>query len=69
MNTRTVGRIALLATVALSFTLTGCAGLTRTQNTAVGAVAGGVAGSILSSSPIAVVGGAALGAYIGHGGR
>lgn len=70
MNTRAVGRFALLATVALSFTLTGCAGMSRQQqNAAIGAVAGGVAGSILSSSPIAVVGGAAIGAVIGHGSR
>jgi osmotically inducible lipoprotein OsmB len=48
--------------------LTGCAGMThRERNTAIGATAGGVAGSILSGGdPLLTAGAAALGAAIGY---
>lgn len=48
--------------------LGGCANLTPQQrNTAIGAAAGSVAGSILTgASGLGTVGGAAIGAYIGN---
>jgi osmotically inducible lipoprotein OsmB len=48
--------------------LVGCSGMSKqTQNTAVGAGVGGVAGSVLTGgSVLGTVGGAAVGGVIGH---
>ena len=57
----------LVAALTLA-TLAGCANMTaRERNTAIGAAAGGVAGSVLSNgSPLGTVGGAAVGGVIGN---
>lgn len=49
--------------------LTGCANMTqRQQNAALGAGVGGVAAAVLTGgSALGVVGGAAIGGYIGNG--
>jgi osmotically inducible lipoprotein OsmB len=57
-----------LSILAVLILLTGCAGMThRERNTALGATAGGVVGSILSEGdPLLTAGAAALGAAIGY---
>jgi osmotically inducible lipoprotein OsmB len=58
--------IIVLSLVAM--TATGCASMTHKQrNTAIGAGAGAIAGSLLTNGdPLAVVGGAAVGGLIGY---
>ena len=60
--------IAVLATLALTFTMTACGNMSqRDKNTATGAVIGGAAGAILSGGGAAgTVGGAAVGGVIGN---
>ena len=57
----------VLGTAALLLSLTACGTLSRgEQNTAVGAVIGGVAGSVLTGgSAVGTVGGAVVGGVIG----
>lgn len=64
-------RLATLAAVVTSIGLAGCAGMThRQQSAATGAAVGGVAGAVLTGgSALGTVGGAAIGGYIGNGGR
>ncbi|TDR70635.1 glycine zipper 2TM domain-containing protein [Paludibacterium purpuratum] len=59
-------RLLVLCVVAV--TMTGCAEMPRQQrNTAIGATAGAVAGSILTDGdPLATLGGAAIGGVIGY---
>lgn len=62
-------RIALIASaVAGCFATTGCADMTHREKTAaVGAAAGGVAGSVLTGgSALGTVGGAAVGGVLGN---
>jgi osmotically inducible lipoprotein OsmB len=63
---RNLGTKTLLAACVLS--LSACAGMSRQQsNTAVGAAAGAVVGSVLTGgSGVGTVGGAAIGGYIGN---
>ncbi|MBV8045639.1 MAG: glycine zipper 2TM domain-containing protein [Paludibacterium sp.] len=64
-----IKRLAIaVSIVALTATATGCASMTHKQrNTAIGAGAGAIAGSILTDGdPLAVVGGAAVGGLIGY---
>lgn len=60
---------AMIALLAGTLALSGCAGMsTRQQNAAVGAAVGGVAGAVLTGgSAFGTVGGAAVGGIIGHG--
>lgn len=60
-------RKLLAASLALLF-LAGCADMTpRQRNTAIGAAAGAVAGSVLTDhSTLGTLGGAAVGGYIGN---
>jgi len=51
---------------AVLLTLGGCEGMTRGENTAVGAGTGAVAGAVLTGSPIGVIGGAVVGGVIGN---
>lgn len=62
-------RKSLAAGLAL-LVLTGCADMsTRQKNTALGAAAGAVAGSVLTDqSTLGTLGGAAVGGYIGNQG-
>lgn len=62
---RSVFCTALIATVLV---LSGCSGMTRQEkNTAIGAGAGAVGGSILTGGSTAgTLGGAAIGGIIGH---
>jgi len=71
MNKHNMLRLATLAAVVASIGLTGCAGMThRQQSAATGAAVGGVAGAVLTGgSALGTVGGAAIGGYIGNGGR
>ncbi|WP_148715131.1 glycine zipper 2TM domain-containing protein [Chitinolyticbacter meiyuanensis] len=64
--THLASRLACLAAVTLL--ASGCASMSETQrNTAIGATAGGVLGSILTDgSVLGTVGGAAVGGVIGH---
>ena len=64
-------RTLLTMLIAASLALAGCAGMThRQQNAATGAAVGGVAGAVLTGgSALGTVGGAAIGGWIGHGGR
>ena len=59
---------ALAATIALVFGLSACAGMSsQDRNTAVGAGAGAVLGSVLTGgSAVGTVGGAAVGGVIGN---
>ena len=59
--------LTVLGTAVLLVSLTACGSLSRgEQNTAVGAVIGGVAGSVLTGgSTIGTVGGAVVGGVIG----
>ncbi len=55
------------AIIALSFTLSACAGMSnREKNTALGATAGGVAGAVLGGGALGTLGGAAVGGVLGH---
>ena len=65
INTR---HIAAAAVVAISLTTTACGSLSQQdKNTAIGAVIGGAAGSILTGGSTAgTVGGAAVGGVIGN---
>jgi osmotically inducible lipoprotein OsmB len=66
---KTLQRFALSAvTAAMLLGLVGCAGMSRQdQNTAIGAGAGAVAGSVLTGgSAVGTVGGAVVGGVIGH---
>ena len=72
MPMKTIQRTtASAAAVAILFALAGCGGMTRGENTAIGAGTGAVAGAVLTGSPIGVVGGAVVGGVIGNeaGGR
>lgn len=71
MKTRFFERTLLAALIAASLGLAGCAGMNRRQeNAATGAAVGGVAGAVLTGgSALGTVGGAAIGGWIGHGGR
>ena len=71
MTSTVVRRILLTALIATSIGFAGCAGMTkRQQNAATGAAVGGVAGAVLTGgSALGTVGGAAIGGYIGNGGR
>ena len=56
---------AIAATMLIG--LGACAGMSRGENTAVGAGAGAVGGAILTGgSPIGTVGGAVVGGVVGH---
>lgn len=58
-----VRSVGLVLVVALS----GCAGMNRQQNTAIGAAAGAVMGSVLTGgSGVGTVGGAVVGGVIGN---
>lgn len=60
----TFGKTLLL--MALTVSLSACAGLTRQQqNTATGAVIGGVAGNLIGGDTGSTLGGAALGGVVG----
>lgn len=65
-NAKRISAAVLAAVVALS--LTGCSHWSkRDRNTAIGAGAGAIGGSILTdSSGLGTVGGAAVGGIIGH---
>ncbi len=66
---KTIQRLAVSAMAAAAMLgLAGCSGMsTQDQYTAGGAVAGGVAGSVLTGgSAIGTIGGAAAGGLIGH---
>lgn len=71
MKTRFFERTLLAVLIAASLGLAGCAGMSRRQeNAATGAAVGGVAGAVLTGgSALGTVGGAAIGGWIGHGGR
>lgn len=71
MYTSNIQRLTILAAIVISIGLTGCAGMShRQQNAATGAAVGGIAGAVLKGgSAIGTVGGAAIGGYIGNGGR
>ena len=71
MNKNNIQRLTFLAAIVTSIGLTGCAGMShRQQNAATGAAVGGIAGAVLKGgSAIGTVGGAAIGGYIGNGGR
>ncbi|MDZ7851441.1 MAG: glycine zipper 2TM domain-containing protein [Halomonas sp.] len=60
--------ITIVAIAALLLGLTACSGMSRQdRNTAIGAGAGAVGGSVLTGgSAIGTVGGAAVGGVIGH---
>ena len=63
LSSRTLAAIGLAA----AFTLTGCAGMNRSERaTATGAAVGGVAGAVLTNSTIGTAAGAAVGGVIGH---
>ena len=70
MNTSTssLRSIAALAILTLAASLGACSGMSRQdQNTAIGAGAGAVGGSVLTGgSTIGTLGGAAIGGYIGN---
>lgn len=66
---KTLQRFALsTVAAAMLLGLVGCAGMSRQdQNTAIGAGAGAVAGSVLTGgSAVGTVGGAVVGGVIGH---
>ena len=66
---KTLLRLALgAASAAMLIGLDGCAGMSRQDtNTAIGAGAGAVAGSVLTGgSAVGTVGGAVIGGAIGH---
>jgi osmotically inducible lipoprotein OsmB len=65
-NAKRLSAVALAAIVALS--LTGCSNWSkRDRNTAIGAGAGAIGGSVLTNgSGLGTVGGAAVGGIIGH---
>ena len=66
---KTMNRFALSAVVAATLLgLGGCAGMSRQdQNTAIGAGAGAIGGSVLTGgSTMGTIGGAAVGGIIGH---
>ena len=67
MNSKRISA-AIAATLILAGSLGGCADMTpRERNTAIGAGAGAVAGSVLTGgSPVGVVGGAAVGGVVGN---
>ena len=71
MYTSNIQRLTILAAIVTSIGLTGCTGMShRQQNAATGAAVGGIAGAVLTGgSAIGTVGGAAIGGYIGNGGR
>ena len=60
--------MTIAASIALLAGLTACSGMSRQdQNTAIGAGAGAVGGSVLTGgSTIGTLGGAAIGGYIGN---
>lgn len=60
--------IAALATLTLAAGLSACSGMTQQdKNTAIGAGAGAIGGSVLTGgSTIGTLGGAAVGGYIGN---
>ena len=64
-------RTLMTAVILLAALSSGCANLSQRQkNTAAGAAAGGVAGSILTGgSSLGTLGGAAIGGWIGNGAR
>lgn len=68
MNTMRGYTVRNVIFAALVLGLGGCAGMsTQEKNTAVGAGAGGVAGGVLTGgSTIGIVGGAAVGGFLGH---
>jgi osmotically inducible lipoprotein OsmB len=66
---KTLSRIAVItSTVVACFASAGCADMThREKATAIGAAAGGVAGSVLTNgSTLGTVGGAAVGGVLGN---
>jgi len=65
MSMQTLQRSIVIIVIAA---LAGCANMSaRDRNTAIGAAAGGVAGSVLTGgSALGTVGGAAIGGYIGN---
>jgi osmotically inducible lipoprotein OsmB len=63
----TTSKLAAATAIALvAVGLSGCAGMTRGEDTVTGAVVGGVAGAALTGSPIGAVGGAAVGGVVGN---
>jgi osmotically inducible lipoprotein OsmB len=57
----------LATLVALTITLSACAGMSnREKNTALGATAGGAAGAVLGGGAVGILGGAAVGGVLGH---
>jgi len=68
MKSRTMKYLASTLAVAAVLTLSACSGMsTRDRNTAIGAGAGAVGGSILTNgSTLGTLGGAAIGGYIGN---
>jgi osmotically inducible lipoprotein OsmB len=60
--------LPLVAVLFLAAAISGCADMNRKQrNTAIGATAGAVVGSVLTEGdPLATVGGAAVGGLIGY---
>jgi len=53
--------------VTMLFALGGCSGMSRGENTAIGAGTGAVAGAVLTGgSPLGTVGGAVVGGVIGN---
>lgn len=61
-------RLTVVAALGLMVSLTGCAGMSRSESNAmIGAAAGGVAGSVLTGgSTVGTVGGAIVGGAIGN---
>jgi osmotically inducible lipoprotein OsmB len=52
--------------VTMLFALGGCSGMSRGENTAIGAGTGAVAGAVLTGSPVGAIGGAVVGGVIGN---
>jgi osmotically inducible lipoprotein OsmB len=66
MNNRTRWTATLVAVMVVAATA-GCAGLSRGEDTAVGAGVGGVAGAVLTGgSAVGTVGGAVVGGVVGN---
>lgn len=66
---KTLNKLAICAvSAAMLLNLAGCAGMSaRDRNTAIGAGAGAIGGSILTGgSAVGTVGGAAVGGLLGH---